>query len=201
MGGLEYMGRTIVLSCDVTLAAACGVRHTAVSAPMRSAAIRNSQHTALARSLSTQRTIQTKVLAVALGCEQLEAAAHKQADGIAVGLDVAGGKALVRTVEEREQTAGLADVRNARPLLASRVHAGGVVCAQVEQNDGTAWCALLVLLALRLKAGTNQTNQQIRAHRVEVQSARLRLVVAVSLNGNASMSADLMVVTPTNSHQ
>lgn len=99
-------------------------------------------------------------------CEQqLHAGVGKQADGGAVPVQVAAGKALVRRVEKGEQAPLLGHRQHARPLLGGGVDAGGVVRAGVQQEHRA------------LGSGA-----QIRQHAVVVQPPGGGEVVAVGLD-------------------
>jgi hypothetical protein len=109
-------------------------------------------------------TVEAHILGEGLGAEELEALVGEEAHRVRVAVQVARREALVRVVEEgdvalllrergaedgqpgdaesRRRGAGarsnLDDGRDALPLRLARVHAGRVVRADVQEDDGSA---------------------------------------------------------------
>jgi hypothetical protein len=78
--------------------------------------------------------VQPQVLAVALRHQQLQPARREQPRRRGVRLQVARGEALVGHIEEGQQAARDAHVRDGGPLRRRGVHARGVVRAAVQHQ-------------------------------------------------------------------
>ena len=80
--------------------------------------------------------VQPEVLGEEAGDEHLHARGHEQPHRPGVFVGVPRHEALVGGVEQRQHTARLHHGQVGPPLVGGRVHAGGVVCAHVQQHDG-----------------------------------------------------------------
>ena len=124
--------------------------------------------------------VQTKVLAEALGAENLEALVDKEANGPGVRVQGATGKALVRTVEEDKKVPRFANLSNLSPLFFGRIHASGVVGAGMQDDNSSSRCLA-----------------QIFHHAREVKISVLSVPVAVLPQvGVAGSAEDEAVVAP-----
>ena len=110
--------------------------------------------------------VQAEVLGERLSNAELEALLDEIANCPGVVLEVPGRKTLVGAVEEREMLLGTDDLGELLPLLASGVHAGGVVGAGVQKHDA-AFRGLL----------------DCGPHALEVEAFGLRGEVWVGLDG------------------
>lgn len=123
--------------------------------------------------------IQTKVLGVRLCDQELEALLDEVADGPVIGVQRAGGEALVCAVEEGELLPLLHDGGNLFPLVLSGVDARGVVCAGVEEDDAAFGC-----------------RPEGAEHAVKVEALGLLAEVWVVLDWEVHVGEDLVVVCP-----
>lgn len=81
-------------------------------------------------------------IATYLADQQRDAAFHKFAHSPCICIKVTAGEALISRVEEDVVAALRDDIRNLRPLLASRVDTRGIVCTRVDEEDGAWGCGL-----------------------------------------------------------
>ena len=77
--------------------------------------------------------------------EQFKSPLHKISDGPSVRVQATAGKTLVGAVKEGEVVLTLDDVRNLGPLVLGGVHACGIVCACVEDDDRPGGGGLQIL--------------------------------------------------------
>ena len=130
-----------------------------------------------ARSLYT---VQPKVLAKALGAEDLKALVHKEADGPGVCVQGSTGKALVRAVKEDKKVSRFANLRNLSPLLFSGIQTSGVMSAGMQDENSSRRCLA-----------------QIFQHAWEVQISVLSVPIAILPKvSEASSFEDVGVVGP-----
>lgn len=123
--------------------------------------------------------VQARVLGKRLAHEERHVALDKVSHRPRVRLEVARGKALVRTVEEGVVTLGDKDVGNLLPLLLGGVDAGGVVRARVQEEHGLV--------------GRGAEEGEVRG---EGEANRRRVVVRVFDRGAANIGKDGLVVRP-----
>ena len=124
-------------------------------------------------------TIQTKVLGKGLGDAELKALLDKVANRPGIANQVTRGEALVGGVEEGELVALAHHRCDLLPLLLRGVHAGGVVCAGMQQDDGTGRRCL-----------------QRTDHAIKVEALGLGGEVWVRGNGETNVGEDLVVIGP-----
>mmetsp|Transcript_71340 Transcript_71340/g.209135 ORF Transcript_71340/g.209135 Transcript_71340/m.209135 type:complete len:267 (-) Transcript_71340:414-1214(-) len=124
--------------------------------------------------------VEPQVLREGLAHAHLEAHGQEEADGKGVLVQAAGGVALVGAVHEGEELACLHDLRDLLPLVLCWVDSSGVVGASMEQDHG-ALCGAL----------------ERRHHAIKVQGLGLCLVVWISLDCQASLGKDGVVVAPS----
>ena len=84
--------------------------------------------------------VQPKVLAKALGAEDLKALVDKEADGPGVCVQGSTGKALVRAVKEDKKVSRFANLRNLSPLLFSGIQTSGVMSAGMQDENSSRRC-------------------------------------------------------------
>lgn len=114
-----------------------------------------------------------------LSDDHLKASVKEVTQTNTVLVEVTGDKALISSVEEGIEAVLFANAGDFFPLSESRVDAGGVVGASV-QEDGRAGSGVL----------------QVRNHAIEVEALGLLVEVAVVANLQASSGEDGVVVAP-----
>mmetsp|Transcript_82345 Transcript_82345/g.255756 ORF Transcript_82345/g.255756 Transcript_82345/m.255756 type:complete len:235 (+) Transcript_82345:468-1172(+) len=123
--------------------------------------------------------VEPQVLREGLAHHHLKAGSEEEPDGEGVLVQAAGGVALVGAVHEGEELALRHDLHDLLPLLLRGVHARRVVRAGVQEDHGALRRAL-----------------ERAHHALEVQGLRVRLVVGISLDGEAGFGEDGVVVPP-----
>lgn len=123
--------------------------------------------------------IQTKVLSEGLGHAQLEALLDEVAHGPGVANEITRGETLVGAVKEGEMVALAHDDGDVLPLGLGQIDTGGVVGADVQEDDG---------------AGGSIA--QGGEHAGEVEAFGLRVEVGVVGEGEVDVGEDLVVVGP-----
>ena len=124
-------------------------------------------------------SVETEVFGEGLGDAELEAFGDEVADGPGVVLEIARCETLVGTVEEGEVLLGPDNVGDLHPLISRWVNTSGVVGASVKQDYAATW------------SGLNG-----RDHALEIEAFCFGVEVWVSLDREADVRHDLVVVGP-----
>lgn len=95
---------------------------------------------------SSSLTIEAEVLCERLKEHDVVSVLLEQFEGVAIFLEVAGGKALISAVKSREELLSLDNLEDILPLPFGRVNSSGVVGTDVEHNDRVVLGVVQVLL-------------------------------------------------------